>query len=164
MRHQKVLLAAVLALTLMPAGANAGVSVQFIGAERYSDAEAGSSGSRAATLNELRRHFNALGARYLGAGRDLIVEVLDIDLAGERVPRGVSDLRIVTGAASPRIELRYTLRERGRVVLRAHETLSDTNFQMRADARRSGDSLAYEKEMITDWFRARFGAARRTRS
>lgn len=161
--QRKALSAAMLALMLMPASAHASITVRFVGAERYRDVEAGSNGSRASTLNALRRHLHTLGARYLGSGQDLTVEVLDIDLAGERLPRGATNTRIVTGATPPSIRLRYTLRERGRVVRRSEETLSDSNFQM-GSAARSGDRLAYEKELLTDWFRARFGAPRRSRS
>jgi len=159
----RTLSAAMLALILMPVSAPAGLTVRFVGADRYSDAEAGSNGSRKETLNELRRMFDTLGARYLTPGQDLAIEVLDIDLAGERLPSRGGETRIVTGATPPRISLRYTLRERGRVVRRSQETLSDSNFQMGSTAR-SGDRLAYEKELLTDWFRAQFRAGRRPRS
>ena len=166
MRFWKGFVAAALALVLVPEEAAAGVTVKFVAPESFRDAEPGSNGSRASTLSELRRHFAALGERYLKPGQDLSIDVLDVDLAGERRPlsRSFSDARIVTAVTPPRIELRYTLRERGRVVRRAHETLSDMGFQMRAYARSSGDSLAYEKEMLTDWFRMQFGAERRSRS
>lgn len=161
--RRRTLSAAMLALMFMSAGAHAGITVRFVGVERYSDADAGSSGSHKETINVLRRHLDALGSRYLGSGQDLAVEVLDIDLAGERLPRGATNTRIVTGATPPRIRLRYTLRQRGRVVRRSEETLSDSNFQM-GSAARSGDRLAYEKELLTDWFRAQFGTGRRSRS
>jgi hypothetical protein len=166
MGRQAVRAAAILALMLVPAKADAGVSVSFVAPERYRDAEIGGSGSRATTLSELRQHIQGLGNRYLKSGQDLSIEVLDVDLAGERRPfaRSFSDTRIVTGVTPPRIALRYTLRERGRVLRRGEETLSDINFQMRSDARRSGESLAYEKDMLTDWFRATFGAPRRSRT
>ena len=163
MGHQKTSAAAILALTLMPASTDAGLIVRFIGADRYSDAEAGSNGSPTATLNELRRYLDTLGARYLRPGQDLAIEVLDIDLAGERLSRSPSNTRIVTGATPPRISLRYTLRESGRVVRRSEETLSNANFQM-GSAVRSGDRLAYEKDMLADWFRTRIASGRRSRS
>lgn len=163
MRHWRTLVVGILALMLMPARAHAGLTVRFVGADRYSDAEAGSSGSRKETLNELRRYLDTLGARYLRPGQDLAIEVLDIDLAGERMPRGATNTRIVTGATPPRISLRYTLRERGRVVRRSEETLSNLSFQM-GSAARSGDRLAYEKDMLADWFRTRIASGRRSRS
>ena len=150
-----------LVLMALSASANAGLTVRFVGAERYSDAEAGSNGSRKETLSELRRAFDTLGARYLKPGQDLSIEVLDIDLAGQRLPNRGGETRIVTGATPPRISLRYTLRERGRVVRRDEETLSDSNFQM-STAARSGDRLAYEKELLADWFRTQFRTGRRS--
>lgn len=161
--RQKILAAAVLVLTFLPARADAGVSVKFVGADRYSDAEAGSSGSRAETLNALRQYFSTLGARYLRQGQDLAIEVLDIDLAGERLPRGYSNTRVVTGTTPPRINLRYTLRERGRVVRRHEETLSNLSFLM-GSAARSGDRFAYEKDVLANWFRTRIAPGRRSRS
>jgi hypothetical protein len=163
MRCEKALAVGILALMFMSASAHASITVRFVGAERYRDVEAGSSGSRDATLNALRRHFDTLGSRYLGMGLDLTVEVLDIDLAGERLPQGATSTRIITGATPPSISLRYTLRERGRFVRQSEVALSDLNFQM-GSAARSGDRLAYEKEPLTDWFRTTFGAARRARS
>ena len=157
------LTAGVLALMSMPASAHAGLTVRFVDAERYSDAEVGSNGSRKETLNELRRTFATLGARYLAPGQDLAIEVLNIDLAGERLPGRSGETRIVTGATAPRISLRYTLRERGRVVRRDEEMLTDSNFQM-STAARSGDRLAYEKELLADWFRNEFRTGRRSRS
>lgn len=55
-------------------------------------------------------------------------------------------------------------REKGRVRLRAEETVSDMNYLMNSSARHSGERLAYEKAMLRDWFRARFVAMRPPRS
>jgi hypothetical protein len=159
----RILAAGVLAFMSMSASANASITVRFVGAERYSDAEVGSNGSRKKTLAELRRTFDALGTRYLAPGQELAIEVLDIDLAGERLPNRGGETRIVTGATPPRIRLRYTLRERGRLVRRSEETLTDSNFQM-SSAARSGDRLGYEKELLADWFRTQFRSGRRSRS
>lgn len=162
MRHRRTIVAAALAVALIPTAAGAGVKVTVVAPKHISDRDFRSAGERNAAINEIQRHLQQLGSRYLKAGQDLTVEVLDIDLAGDLrpFPRSMSDVRVMADVTPPRIKLRYTLRQNGRVTGRGTETLSDMNYLSRPQARLSGERLAYEKEMLRDWFEAKFVGTR----
>ena len=157
LRTSTVFVLAFAALAGRPA--TAGVAVSFVHPESYSDAGRWD-GAKAdsATLSELERHLRQLGERDLKPNQTLTIEVLDIDLAGRfETWRADGDrIRFLRPSTRPRIEVRYRLSEDGRVVKSAEETVSDLNYQQRVNTRASTEHLSYEKEMIADWFKARF--------
>src|SRR6187401_229209 len=85
--------------------ATAAVTVSFP-SPTYSDI--GRPGFEADSIkNDLARHIEALGAKYLAPSEDLWLEVVDVDLAGERT-HGRYDLRVARGNSDfPRMTLRY---------------------------------------------------------
>ena len=151
-------LAAPLSLAASPAAAQ--VRVTFVAPERYTDAQNrfGSGLSLRVVLAEMRRLFETLGNPVLAPGQTLDIAVLDIDLAGlDRPSFGAAQgVRVVTDITPPRFRLRYALKERGRTVLAAEETVTDINFLLRANRLSSGQTFFYEREVLRDWFRARF--------
>ena len=153
-------LAAPLSAPLAAAPAAAQVRVTFAAPERYTDAENryGSGLSPRVVLAEMRRLFETLGNPVLAPGQTLDIAVLDIDLAGlDRPSFGAAQgVRVVTDITPPRFRLRYALKERGRTVLAAEETVTDINFLLRANRLSSGQTFFYEREVLRDWFRARF--------
>lgn len=159
MSYRTMLAAAVVAATLVTAAVAADVKVTA--SRDISNREFRWAGEREATIAELRRHLQMLGGRYLKPGQSLSVELLDIDLAGDIKPlrRDLSDVRVMTNATPPRITLRYTLRQGGRVLRQATETLSDSSY-LTGSATRSHDRLVYEKQMLGEWFERRFGRSR----
>ena len=143
------------------APAAAQTSVSFIQPERYTDVENrwGSGISLRVTLGEMRRLFTELGNRILQPGQTLSIDVLDIDLAGLDQPGGNQPygLRVVTDITPPRFVLRYALKERGRTLLSAQETVTDLNFLTRYGGRAaSSTTFYYERELIRDWLQSRF--------
>ena len=141
---------------LLPLAALADVSVSFLDASRYSDAGRGPV-EVARNTAELGKHLEALGRRYLKPDQTLRIEVLDIDLAGRPrfSARSANDIRVLTGGADwPRIKVKYTLETRGEAPRSAEEDISDMNYLQ--SPQRSNESLAYEKRMLDEWFRARF--------
>ena len=149
------------ALLLFSLPAAAGVSVAFLDSSRYTDA-----GSDPAEVErntaEIAKYLEGLGNKYLKPDQMLRIEVLDIDLAGRpRMHRSSpNDIRVLNGGADwPRIKLKYTLEAKGEAPRSAEENLADMNYMMNPD--RTGASLAYEKRMLDEWFRARFGPAAR---
>lgn len=151
-------LAAPLSLAASPAAAQ--VRVTFVAPERYTDAQNrfGSGPSLRVVLAEMRRLFETLGDAVLAPGQALDIAVLDIDLAGLDQPSfgAAQGVRVVTDITPPRFRLRYALKERGRTVLAAEETVSDINFLLRATRLSSGQTFFYEREVLRDWFQARF--------
>lgn len=158
MRCQPVLVAMLLALAIAATSARAGVTVAFADPRYFTDAD-DSSGNSVRTLLEIKRHLEGLGARYLQPADLLRIQVLNVDLAGQRqfLRSMPSDVRVVTGDADwPRIELRYTLESKGEISMPVQETIADMAYLRRIDREYSSVSLPYEKRMLDEWFKARF--------
>lgn len=133
--------------------------VAFRDAEHYTDiARYGDQREAAAIKARLARHIEWLAQKELAADQTLAVEVLDVDLAGHLEPWrfGFHDIRILRQVTWPRITLRYSLSESGRILLQSGETVSDVNYLDRTGYYFASDVLRYEKRMLDDWFRARF--------
>lgn len=140
-------------LALAAGSASAGVTVNYIEPDRFSDVPF-ASWERDETLKELSEHFAKLGAQ-LPPGQNLRIDIKDVDLAGREYPtRGVRDLRVVRSNSVdwPRIDLHYTVEQDGRVLRSGDAELRDMNFMDRIGRANDSDSLRYEKRMIDDWF------------
>lgn len=151
----------VAAIDLSPVPASPALTVTFADPERFTDAADRSSEARQ-TMIEIERHLERLANRCLSPQETLRIEVLDIDLAGStRIrPRIDPDLRILDGRTDwPRIELRYTLEVNGSVTS-SQEVISDMSYQWRLKPRYASESLPYEKRMLEEWFKERFGPRR----
>lgn len=139
-----------------PAGT---LKVSFPHPETYTDAAYrsayGSDRERAQVMNDIRRHFDELAARYLPQGYALSIAVLDVDLAGHFEPWRVrgDDVRIVRDVTWPRMTLRYELRgSDGAVIGSGEQRISDQNFNMGVNVYSQSDRLRYEKAMMDRWF------------
>lgn len=164
MRHAAWLLVGLLTIAGAARAGAADAVVSFVAPERFTDASLrGGYGptAQAHALDAIARHIQERAAQALPANQTLTVEVLDVDLAGRFDPRLYqnADLRVLTEATWPRITLRYSLTENGRVLLSAEETLIDQSYLGRP-TRASSDPLRYEKTMLDDWFRDRIVARR----
>ncbi len=142
------------------------VNVSFIHPENFTDASLqGGYGTRAeqGTLDEIGRFFESLGPRYLKSQQVLTVDVLNVDLAGkiEWWRRDFSDTRILRDIYPPRFTLNYRLSEDGRTIVESKETVVDPNYLANPGIYFSpNDPLRFEKAMLEDWFRRRFGDQR----
>ena len=133
----------------------AGVSVVFANPDGYADMPLTESG-KADVLKALEGHF-AQFAKRLPSGKELKIEVLDIDLAGrlERSIRYSVDMRVLRGGADwPSINLRYSLEESGKVVRNGEARLIDMNYLNHHNRYAASDPVRYEKVMIDNWFRS----------
>ena len=106
-------------LCMAAAGAAmADVTVNYIDADHYTDLPR-QTVPREAALDEFTQHFQRL-SMTMPAGEELVIDVLDIDLAGHGRPtrNAAEDIRIVTNSVAdwPHVVLRYTLSEHGKVV------------------------------------------------
>lgn len=141
-----------------PSFAGGTVQVRFDQPERYTDV-AFDPATRERELARLAAHFQALAGR-LGDGQGLVIEVQDVDLAGqvEPVRRGAAlqAVRVLRGGADwPRLTLHYTLSARGRVLDEGTERLADLPYLQGAGAWPSSDPLPHERRLIDDWFERR---------
>jgi hypothetical protein len=149
-------LGTIVALLVAPV-AQAAVQVAFPSPESYTDASLdrqNDSRAREATLRLIREHLERLGQRHLGRDVTLVVEVLDVDLAGEHEPLRARayNVRVMRDTTWPRIKLRYVLSRGERVLGQGEETVIDQNYLMHPDAKISSDPLRYEKRMLDNWF------------
>jgi len=145
---------------LATAPARADVQVTFAAPEKYFDAipRRDVAGAREMTIRTIREHLVRLGERYLAPNRTLMIEILDIDLAGElEWWQGPDYVRYLRSHTWPTIKLRYTLEESGQTIDSKEEIVSDPWYQLHVIPR-SGESMPYEKEMLARWFRSRFSA------
>jgi hypothetical protein len=143
----------------------AGVQVTFDKPDDYSDVPF-SSRDREQVLAGLADHFSWLG-KSLPHGQDLRIDITDVDLAGREDParRGGFDVRVMTGRADwPRLRLRYTLEQHGKVIASGNAYLSDMSYLQRINRYSSNDALRYEKRMIDEWFKNTFGVKPQGRS
>ncbi len=141
----------------------AGVTVAFVKPDRYLDMPF-SPWEKDVVMKDLNEYLVSLGAKWLPAGQDLKIDVLDINLAG--ILRNQADgqqIRVLRGGADwPMIELSYTLSSSGKALRTGTDRIADMNYfqsQVR-DYAKSRESLYYEKRMLQDWFREKFVAAR----
>jgi hypothetical protein len=142
------------AVLLLAGPAAAGVKVNFADPKRFVDADL----RGVDVVKDLRTYFQRLGSR-LDRGVDLNVTVLDIDAAGfDMSTRGPSNHRVLSGATWPKIKLRYALTRNGKVVASGEGWITDRVYRAHAGMASSSDPLRYEKNMLDDWFSARFAS------
>ena len=149
---------AVLAATC--AAARADVQVNFIEPEKFSDIKDSNGFRDAEVLDDIKTYLVAQFTKRL-PGRDVRVDVTDVDLAGEVEPflwRG-QWLRVMRSVTSPAIELSYEVREGGKVVQQGKTRLRDMNYQDGSNFFGSSESLRYEKRMLDRWMQREFATA-----
>ena len=153
--------AALAAALLLPAiGAFAAATVTYVNPEKMTDVPRFPSDRESMEIT-FREHLDKLSQR-LPAGQQLVVEFLDIDLAGDVFPRvPVQDIRVLKGRADwPRMHLRYRIEQGGTVLRSGERELADPNYLMNS-SRHNGELYQHEKDMLDDWFRKEILAERR---
>lgn len=139
---------------LLAGAAHAGVTVNFVHADGFSDLPHAPR-QRQQALDDFAAHFRQLG-EGLRPDQELVIDVLDIDVAGRMEPNraGGDEIRVVHGGAEwPRMQLRYTLTEHGRTLASGEARLADQNFATRVNNYPSDARWPYEMQMIDDWWR-----------
>ncbi|ELX12329.1 DUF3016 domain-containing protein [Janthinobacterium sp. HH01] len=150
--YARPLLAAMLAL--LAGAAWADVTVSYVKPDDFADVPRNAV-DRERVLKDFSDYFATFNKR-LPAGQNLKIEVLDIDMAGRLWPRrsGGEDIRVLNGGADwPRMHLRYTLEQDGKVLRSGDEQLSNMNYMQGVSRYSDGDTLRYEKQMLDDWFK-----------
>ena len=108
-------------------------------------------------LKDIEAHLVEQAAKRL-PGKDVRINVTDVDLAGEVEPFGrrMEWLRVMRTVTLPSIAFNYEVREGGKVVQQGEVKLRDMNYQDGFNNYFSSDSLRYEKHMIDRWFKDEF--------
>ena len=138
--------------------ADAETVVSFMHPERFTDASLdGGHGLELEqpALTGIARYLESLGGRYLGSHQSLVIEVTNVDLAGQFEPwRKLDyDVRVMRDIYPPRIALRYKLTEDGQLMAAGEAKIVDINYLANPSVRLVQDPLRYEKAMLSDWFR-----------
>jgi hypothetical protein len=138
--------------------ASADVTVTFANPAQFRDIDrAGGVLRPGQAVAEISRYLKRQGKR-LPAGQDVDIQILDFNLAGvvDPIRPEASTTRLLGSTTWPSARLRYVLRNRGRVVAQAEELVADREYLGRALTSFASDPLRYEKNMLYDWFDARF--------
>jgi hypothetical protein len=153
-RALAVLLGGLLALP-----ASAAVVVSYGDPRRFTDAEDRSTTAEDAAF-ALARQLELAGDRLVDPATDLHIRIVDLDRAGSPRMNFPSEIRVMTGTADfPCVELSYSWSRSGSRVVSGRERVCDVNYLRRAELHFSStDPMVYEKRMLTEWLRARFGA------
>lgn len=144
-------------VALLSSAAQADVQVNFVRPESFSDTKDNNGFRQPEVLKDLQAHLVSQFEKRL-PGRDVRIDVTDVDLAGEVEPfvwRG-QWLRVMRSVTSPSIELSYQVLDGGKVVQEGKTRLRDMNYQDGFNAYSSGDTLRYEKRMIDRWIQREF--------
>ena len=147
-------------LAAASAAAQADVQVNFIEPDKFSDIKDNNGFREPEVLGELKTFLVAQFEKRL-PGRDVRIDVTDVDLAGEVEPflwRG-QWLRVMRSVTSPSIELSFEVREGGEVVQQGKTRLRDMNYQDGFNMFGSTESLRHEKRMLDRWMQREFSTA-----
>ena len=153
-------LAAVALIAAAVVPAQAAVVVTHGDPDRFTDA-GDRSNDPVKVMQTLQDHLIRLGERFLPSGTDVRIEVRDLDRAGRPRMNLPTEIRVVSGKADmPCIELRYEVETAGSVSPSRLERVCDPEYLRSLEPEYSpNDPLAYEKRMLEEWFKARFGRA-----
>lgn len=144
---------AVVALFCIATGmASAAVTVNYVNTDKMTDVPRFETERRSMEI-DFREFFEEL-AKKLPAGQDLKLDILDIDLAGDVFPRvPIRDVRVTKGSYDfPRIHLRYSIEQDGKVLRSGERELADRNYQLNVNSYRN-EMYNYEKQMLSEWFK-----------
>jgi Protein of unknown function (DUF3016) len=144
----------------MALSAHATVEVRFVAPENFQDASE-SFADRERTLSLLGAHLRALAAQRVPSTQRLLIEVLDVDLAGHVEPfgRSMERIRVLRPITWPMLELRYVLSEGETMVREGKVRLLDMNYQDAINRYPAGEPLRYEKQLLDGWFASEFAAS-----
>ena len=135
------------------------VEVKWSNSDKYSDIDAGEEHRKhfkERTFKSFEKHFADLAAT-LPEQQKLIVDITDVDLAGDVNFSGIKRIRVVKSIYFPRIDFSYQLLNADNKVIKGKEvSLKDLGFLSHTGLRYRNKTLSYEKEMLDDWFRETF--------
>jgi hypothetical protein len=147
-----------LGLLALAATAQADVQVNFVNPEKFTDIKDNNGFRQTDVLKDIEAYLVEQTAKRL-PGRDVRIDVTDVDLAGEVEPIGrrMQWLRVMRTVTLPGISFNYEVREGGKVVQQGEAKLRDMNYQDGFNGFSSSDPLRYEKRMLDRWMQKEFG-------
>lgn len=146
-----------LGLLALTATAQADVQVNFVKPETFVDIKDNNGFRQDEILKDIEAHLVAQAQKHL-PGRDVRINVTDVDLAGHVEPFGRSAtwVRVMRTVTLPSLTLNYEVLDGGKVVQQGKAQLRDMNYQDGFISYFTSDTLRYEKRMIDRWFQDEF--------
>ncbi|SEL19669.1 Protein of unknown function [Colwellia chukchiensis] len=131
------------------------VEVKWTNPDKYTDIDAGEEHRKhfkARVFKSFEEHFVKMAA-LLPAQHKLVLDITDVDLAGDVNFGGTRRIRIVKELFFPRLEFNYQLLNADNSVVKSAEVaLKDMSFLMHSGLKYRSKSFGYEKEMFDKWF------------
>ena len=147
-----------LALSSWPIPASADVRVTFLDPGRFRDSDrAGGVLTPLEAFGRIAAFLKRQGKR-LPAGQDIHIQIVDFNLAGILDPfrPSAQTTRFLGRTTWPSFRIRYSVQDRGRVVAQVEELVADREYLSRPNTQFAEDPLKFEKNLLYDWFDARF--------
>jgi len=146
-----------LSLLALAAVARADVQVNFVRPDTFIDIKDNNGFRDPDVLKAIEKHLVEQAQKYL-PGRDVRINVTDVDLAGQVEPIGRSWtwVRVMRTVTLPSISLNYEVRDGDKVVKQGEATLRDMNYQDGFNSYFGSETLRYERRMIDRWFKDEF--------
>ncbi len=155
MKKLAVILTVVGCGLLAPLSLAATSEVKWTNPDDYRDVYAGEGNRakfKAKVFADFEKHFAFLASK-LPEGQTLLIDVSDVDLAGDVHLGSTRRIRVVKELFFPRLEFSYQLLDSNKNILKSgNVNLKDMNFMMGSSLRYSNDLIGYEKRMLDDWF------------
>ncbi|HEY8877310.1 MAG TPA: DUF3016 domain-containing protein [Roseateles sp.] len=147
-----------LGLLALAATARADVQVNFVNPEKFTDIKDNDGFRKMDVLKDIEAYLVEQAGKRL-PGRDVRIDVTDVDLAGEVEPFGrrMQWLRVMRTVTIPSMAFHYEVREAGKVVRQGDASLRDMNYQDGLNSFTGSEPLRYEKRMLDRWFQQEFG-------
>ena len=147
-----------LGLMSLAVAAQADVKVNFVNPEKFTDIKDNNGFKQMDVLKDIEAYLVEQAAKRL-PGRDVRIDVTDVDLAGEVEPFGhrMQWLRVMRTITLPGMTFTYEVRDGGKVVQQGEAKLRDMNYQDGFNSYSTGDPLRYEKRMLDRWMQHEFG-------
>lgn len=132
------------------------ISVTWGDFNKYRDVRAAGE-PRGSFHKRVKKSFDKFFAEYskeLADGQNLAINILDLDLAGDVLPSGVNEVRIMKDLHFPRMEFSYTLTGAdGSVIKEGEAKIKDMNYLYHEKTwKRYREGFYYEKRMFREWF------------
>lgn len=147
------------AMAQVPFSQAAEVEIKWSNIDNYTDIEAGEENRKYFkewVSKSIGKHIDKL-ANSLPSDQKLIIEVLNVDLAGTVKFKDSKQVRIIKEAFPPELELQYKLVNSENSVIKEEKILlRNLKFLQSVSTKYRSQSLGYEKEMLDDWFKETF--------
>jgi len=159
MKKVNVILTMIITLVFASTAIAATTEIKWTNPDDYRDVDAGDGHRgkfKAKVFADFEEHFTEL-AEKLPKGQTLVIDVKDVDLAGDVNHGGMNRIRVVKEIFFPRIKFSYQVIDANKSVITSGDVnLKDMGFMMGTSLRYNHDSLAYEKKMLDKWFEDTF--------